>query len=40
MGGRDVIDLYNRVGLGADVYIIRGSLSSASSSLGFASAGR
>lgn len=39
MGGRDVIDLYNRVGLGADVYIIRGSLASASSGFGFASAG-
>jgi len=26
MSGRDVIDLYNRVGLGADVVIIRGSL--------------
>lgn len=26
MGGRDVIDLYNRVGLGADVFVIRGSL--------------
>jgi lipoprotein-anchoring transpeptidase ErfK/SrfK len=40
MGGRDVIDLYNRVGLGADVFIIRGSLASASSSLGFASVSR
>ncbi len=36
MGERDVIDLYNRVGLGADVFIVRGSLAVASSSLGFA----
>ena len=28
MGGRDVIDLYNRVGLGADVFVIRSSLTS------------
>ncbi|MCX6876797.1 MAG: L,D-transpeptidase [Verrucomicrobia bacterium] len=28
MGGRDVIDLYNRVGLGADVVVIRSSLTS------------
>lgn len=26
MGTKDVIDLYNRVGTGADVYVIRGSL--------------
>ncbi len=26
MSGRDVIDLYKRVGLGADVFVIRGSL--------------
>lgn len=26
MGTRDVVDLYNRVGAGADVYVIRGSL--------------
>jgi len=26
MGTRDVVDLYNRVGTGADVYVIRGSL--------------
>jgi len=26
MGSRDVIDLYNRVGYGADVFVIRGSL--------------
>lgn len=26
MGTKDVIDLYNRVGVGADVYVIRGSL--------------
>ena len=36
MGGRDVIDLYNRVGVGADVFIVRGSLSSARSSMGIA----
>ena len=40
MGERDVIDLYNRVGLGADVFIVRGSLAAASSSLGFASVTR
>lgn len=28
MGGRDVIDLYNRVGAGAEVRVIRGSLGS------------
>lgn len=38
MGERDVIDLYKRVGLGADVFIIRGSLASVKSSLGLASA--
>jgi len=26
MGSRDVVDLYNRVGTGADVYVVRGSL--------------
>jgi len=26
MGSKDVVDLYNRVGAGADVYVIRGSL--------------
>lgn len=26
MGTRDVVDLYNRVGQGADVYVVRGSL--------------
>ncbi|MGJ8644065.1 MAG: L,D-transpeptidase family protein [Luteolibacter sp.] len=26
MGTKDVVDLYNRVGTGADVYVIRGSL--------------
>ena len=26
MGGRDVVDLYDRVGAGADVYIVRGSI--------------
>lgn len=40
MGERDVIDLYKRVGLGADVFIIRGSLGSANSSLGLASTAR
>lgn len=28
MGCQDVVDLYNRVGTGADVYVIRGSLKS------------
>lgn len=27
MGTRDVVDLYRRIGTGADVYVIRGSLS-------------
>ncbi|MDP4626440.1 MAG: L,D-transpeptidase [Akkermansiaceae bacterium] len=27
MGSKEVVDLYNRVGTGADVYVIRGSLS-------------
>ena len=26
MGTKDVIDLYNRVGTGADIYVVRGSL--------------
>ena len=30
MGCRDVVDLYNRVGQGADVYVVRGSLPSSS----------
>ena len=29
MGGRDVIDLYNRVGLGADVFVVNSSIASA-----------
>jgi len=29
MGGRDVIDLYNRVGLGADVFVVNTSIASA-----------
>ncbi|MCB1131227.1 MAG: L,D-transpeptidase [Verrucomicrobiae bacterium] len=32
MSSRDVADLYNRVGHGADVFVIRGSIQSASSS--------
>jgi hypothetical protein len=28
MGSRDVCDLYNRIGYGADVFVIRGSLQS------------
>lgn len=31
MGCKDVVDLYDRVGTGADVYVIRGSLKRASS---------
>lgn len=30
MGCRDVVDLFNRVGQGADVYVVRGSLPSSS----------
>jgi hypothetical protein len=26
MGSRDVADLYNRIGYGADVFVIRGSI--------------
>lgn len=37
MGCRDVIDLYNRVGTGADVYIVRGSIESTKKSSSFAS---
>lgn len=29
MGTKDVVDLYNRVGTGADIYVIRGSLGKA-----------
>ena len=32
MGSRDVADLYNRIGAGADVFVIRGSIQSNSSS--------
>jgi hypothetical protein len=28
MGSRDVADLYNRIGTGADVFVIRGSIQS------------
>lgn len=37
MGGRDVIDLYNRVGVGADVFIIPGPLTDARTKLGLVS---
>lgn len=40
MGSKDVVDLYNRVGTGADVFIIRGSIQSNKTSQGTASAGK
>jgi lipoprotein-anchoring transpeptidase ErfK/SrfK len=39
MGSRDVCDLYNRIGHGADVFVIRGSLQSKRSSQASASTG-
>jgi len=39
MGGRDVIDLYNRVGLGADVYITRESIVPSPASASYACLG-
>ncbi len=39
MGSRDVCDLYNRIGFGADVFVIRGSLQSKKSNQASASAG-
>jgi lipoprotein-anchoring transpeptidase ErfK/SrfK len=40
MSGRDVIDLYNRVGLGADVFVIRRSLATPHTGPSYASRGR
>ena len=39
MGSRDVCDLYNRIGYGADVFVIRGSLQSKKSNQASASNG-
>ncbi|MEI6177043.1 MAG: L,D-transpeptidase, partial [Verrucomicrobiota bacterium] len=39
MGSRDVCDLYNRIGFGADVFVIRGSLQSKKSNQASASTG-
>jgi lipoprotein-anchoring transpeptidase ErfK/SrfK len=38
MGCKDVVDLYNRVGTGADVYVVRGSLRGASSQKNYTAA--
>jgi lipoprotein-anchoring transpeptidase ErfK/SrfK len=40
MGSKDVADLYNRIGTGADVFIIRGSIQSQKTSFGAATAGK
>ncbi len=40
MGSRDVADLYNRIGTGADVFVIRGSIQSNKSSDSSASMGK
>jgi hypothetical protein len=40
MGSKDVADLYNRIGTGADVFIIRGSIQSAKTNTGTASTGK
>jgi hypothetical protein len=40
MGSRDVADLYNRIGTGADVFIIRGSIQTNSANESTASAGK
>jgi lipoprotein-anchoring transpeptidase ErfK/SrfK len=40
MGSKDVADLYNRVGTGADVFIIRGSIRANQTYTGTASAGK
>ena len=40
MGTNDVIDLYNRVGYGADVFVIRGPIQAKSSNQASASAGK
>jgi lipoprotein-anchoring transpeptidase ErfK/SrfK len=38
MGFKDVVDLYNRVGTGADVYVVRGSLRGTSSKKNYTAA--
>ncbi len=40
MGSRDVADLYNRIGTGADVFVIRGSIQTKSENESTASAGK
>lgn len=40
MGSRDVADLYNRIGHGADVFVIRGSIQAAKPSQASASTGK
>ncbi|RYD22197.1 MAG: L,D-transpeptidase [Verrucomicrobiaceae bacterium] len=40
MGSKDVADLYNRVGYGADVFVIRGSISTKKEGQATASAGK
>jgi len=40
MGSKDVADLYNRIGTGADVFIIRGSIQSQKAGSGAATAGK
>ncbi len=40
MGSRDVVDLYNRIGTGADVFVIRGSIRSSGVSSTGATAGK
>lgn len=40
MGSKDIEDLYNRIGTGADVFVIRGSIQSENQSQSSATAGR
>jgi len=40
MGSRDVVDLYNRIGTGADVFVIRGSIQSRRTTSGGTTAGK
>lgn len=40
MGSRDVADLYNRIGTGADVFVIRGSIDTTKASVSSAFAGQ
>jgi hypothetical protein len=40
MGSKDVADLYNRVGTGADVFVIRGSIQTKTSGQSTASNGK